>query len=336
MAKTQVGKFTLSMPEIGGMPQAIVAMEDDTRLPVALMLHGGPGEALTPSINELAYLEDRFVICLWDQRGAGKSYSADIPPKTTTVDKLVSDTVEVTRWLLQKYHRKKLVLFGYSWGSLLGILAAQKAPELYAAYIGVGQIANQMQSEQLAYALVLQRAESQGDAKAIKNLRKIGCPPYPEQEAMKRLMHGRKVFRKYNQSPGKQVSLASFFLKVFTCPFYTLRDKRNYFKAMMGGGKLFLEVMGIDLLHRAPRLEVPVYVMQGKYDLQTMPQIAEAYVDALEAPDKAFVLFEQSGHMPSDDEPEALKRKLESIVALKEPWLIPIRQSEQNSWNTPI
>lgn len=320
MAKTQIGKYTLSMPEIGGVPQAVITMQEDTHLPLALMLHGGPGEAMTPFIDQLSYLEDQFVICLWDQRGAGKSYSSSIPPETLTVEQMVSDTVEVTRWLLQKYNREKLVLFGFSWGSLLGVLAAQKAPNLYAAYIGVGQIANQQQSEQMAYDLVMQWAKNKGDKTSVNTLQKIGRPPYCVEETAKKLMRGRKVLRKYNQSPGKQPSIAGVFHAVFTCPFYTLRDKFNYFKAMMNGGKLFMEVMNISLPERVHRLEVPIHVMQGKFDLQTMPQVAEAYVSAIEAPDKSFTLFIRSGHMPTEDEPKALKQKLENISAIWEPW----------------
>ncbi len=39
----------------------------------------------------------------------------------------------------------------HSGGSIIGIQAAARAPELYYAYIGVGQMAYQLESENLVY-----------------------------------------------------------------------------------------------------------------------------------------------------------------------------------------
>ncbi len=303
MAKTRVGKYTVLKHNVGGVQQALLAADDDKNLPLALILHGGPGEAMAPFLSGLASLENKFTLCVWEQRGAGLSYSKTVPKSSMTIEQFVNDTVEVIEIVLKKYGRKKLYLIGFSWGSLLGILAAQKAPHLIEAYLGVGQIANQLKSEQEAFDLVLERAKKAGDKKSVDTLNEVGRPPYPEDGTMPALLKGRKIFRLYNETPGKKVSMAKFFASIYKCPFYTLGNKLNYFKALMGAGDLFLQVLKVNLFEQVPKLDIPVYVVNGKFDLQTMPQIASEYINALEAPYKEFFLFENAGHSAHEDEP---------------------------------
>ncbi|WP_372637282.1 alpha/beta fold hydrolase [Cohnella sp.] len=52
------------------------------------------------------------------------------------------------------------------------------------------------------------------------------------------------------------------------------------------------------------RLEIPCYFVMGKYDYMTSVRAARAYFETLEAPEKAFVLFEQSAHYPQFEETE--------------------------------
>ena len=64
---------------------------------------------------------------------------------------------------------------GHSWGSFIGIQAAARAPELYHAYIGVAQVANQLQSENLAYEVMLEQYKANGNAKMLRKLE--AAPP---------------------------------------------------------------------------------------------------------------------------------------------------------------
>jgi pimeloyl-ACP methyl ester carboxylesterase len=177
MANNQKLRYSVSRPVIGGAPQAVLTMDDDAARPVLLILHGGPGEAMAPFTQALSALEERFVVCLWEQRGAGLSYACGRTPEGLSLSRFVSDAVEVTEYLLKRFGRKKLVLMGFSWGSLVGILAASKAPSLYSAYIGVGQIADQRLSERDAYAQTLEKARRAGDQGSVAPLEKLGPPP---------------------------------------------------------------------------------------------------------------------------------------------------------------
>ncbi len=57
-----------------------------------------------------------------------------------TISQLISDTHELCLYLQERYQVKRIYLLGRSFGSLIGILTAQKYPELFYAYIGVGQL----------------------------------------------------------------------------------------------------------------------------------------------------------------------------------------------------
>jgi len=313
-------RYTVSRPVIGGVPQAVLTMSDDVSKPLLLIVHGGPGEPVTPFTDSLSGLEERFVVCLWEQRGAGMSYSGGKTPENMQVSQFVSDAVEVTKLLLKSFNREKLVLMGFSWGSLVGILAASKAPELYCAYIGVGQIADQLSSERDAYGMALDKAREAGDVKSVDFMNKIGPPPYLGKESMKILMKERTILRKYSDNPAGDVKIWDYILKIFSCPYYKLPDKINYFKGIKSAA-LFSEVLEIKVLDAAPSIMVPVYVMQGMHDMQTRPEYAKRLIERLYTPEKRFFAFENAGHSPLDDAPDEFYKALDSIDGISEPWI---------------
>ena len=142
------------------------------------MLHGEPGTGQIGFIRKFQQnLEQHFVIVKWDQRGAGLSYSPEIPLISMNIDQLVNDTIEITLYILRLFNRKKLHIVGHSWGTILGILAISQEPHLYKCYFGVSQIANVADSEKLSYMKVLEKAKQVGNYKAYIKLSKIGPPP---------------------------------------------------------------------------------------------------------------------------------------------------------------
>lgn len=131
--------------EINGAKLGMIIKGQDTSNPILLFVHGGPGMPeyfLTKDYP--TGLEEYFTVAWWDQRGAGLSYSSDINKEDMTIEQFVEDTIAVTNFLREKFGQEKIYLMGHSWGSFIAIEAAQKAPELYEAYIGVGQITNQI------------------------------------------------------------------------------------------------------------------------------------------------------------------------------------------------
>lgn len=303
------------------MPQVVVAPQNNPKRPLLLVLHGGPGATFVPLMDEFKILEPHFLVCQWEQRGAGKLYGGKKAPQPT-VEQLVEDTLAVARWLLHRYKRQKLCLMGFSWGSLLGVLAVHRAPQLFSAYVGVGQIANQLASEQGIYQFALQKARAARDQKTLQKLRQVGPPPYPAGEWTQKMMQYRRAAFRYSGCPCKPKLTMGYFLRaLLACPFYSLGDAMRALEGMKNGGALFLKALEIDLNQVAPVLEIPVAVVQGEYDLQTLPRVAADYVQRLQAPEKHFFLMDNTGHSPLQDAPTEVWKKLDGIGALKAPWL---------------
>ena len=148
--------------DINGVKQGMFIKSNDETNPVLLYLHGGmPDYFLTEKYP--TGLEEDFTVVWWEQRGSGISYSDDIPPETLNLEQMISDTLEMTNYLRQRFGKEKIYLMGHSGGTFIGIQAAARAPELYHAYIGVAQMSNQLKSEKLAYEYMLQQFKENGN-----------------------------------------------------------------------------------------------------------------------------------------------------------------------------
>jgi pimeloyl-ACP methyl ester carboxylesterase len=116
----------------------------------------------------------------WDQRGAGKTYAANDPKtlaSTITIEQMTQDAEEVVRYLQKHCEKRKIFLLGHSWGSVLGVALAQRYPEWFYAYLGVGQLINAQRNEEDGYKFALDQARSQHNAEAEHQL--LSIAPYP-------------------------------------------------------------------------------------------------------------------------------------------------------------
>jgi len=86
-------------------------------------LHGGPGGSSSPYVRRFCD-PDKFLMVLSDQRGAGKSKPyGEI--KENTTQNLVEDIERLRKHL----KLGKIILFGGSWGTTLGLAYAEAYPE---------------------------------------------------------------------------------------------------------------------------------------------------------------------------------------------------------------
>lgn len=67
-------------------------------------------------------------------------------------------------------------MLGHSWGSIVGLTLAQQRPEWLHAYIGMGQGIVGRESERRGWRFAMERALSDGNQEAIRELRSIA--PY--------------------------------------------------------------------------------------------------------------------------------------------------------------
>src|SRR5205085_6486016 len=100
------------------------------------------------------------------QRGAGKSADPAIPRSSMTVEQLMCDLDELVDAVRERLGADKVVIFGHSWGSVLGVLYAARFPEKVAAYVGSGQIGDWPAAEAGSYAYALTRRSAVAGAES--------------------------------------------------------------------------------------------------------------------------------------------------------------------------
>lgn len=297
---------------LGGVPQSVLIRGRSTAHPVLLFLHGGPGTSelgLVRAYN-MAALEQRFTVVVWDQRGAGKSFGARVPESGMTVEQLVADACELSEALCRRFNQERIYLVGHSWGSVLGALAAKRRPELFHAFVGVGQVVRVLEGERLSYAWALEQARRAGDARSVERLEAIGAPPYAG-DLRAKLMAQRAILARYGgEVYGNPRGAALLLLRaVLGAREYSWPDRTNVFRGVFASTRLLWpQILSIDLMQQAPRFEVPIYFLEGRHDHEAPAELAERYLDRLEAPRKALVWFERSAHLPNVEEPDAFNR----------------------------
>ena len=166
---------------IGGVDQWIYVRGQDAGNPILLFVHGGPASPMSAAMWEFQRpLEEYFTVVHWDQRGAGRTYLASDPEAirdTIHIARYVSDTIEVAEAIAREYHKAKVILVGHSWGTVLGMKAALARPDLFYAYVGIGQVINTRTNERLSFEYGLEQARKMHNEAAVKELESIA--PYP-------------------------------------------------------------------------------------------------------------------------------------------------------------
>lgn len=300
--------------KINGVKQGMFIQGKDSTKPVLLYLHGGiPDYFLTK--KHPTGLEDIFTVVWWDQRWAGTSYNANTKNEPITLQQLISDTQEVTHYLQKRFGQEKIYLMGRSGGSFIGMHVAAQAPELYHAYIGVGQMSNHFKSEKMAYEYMLKIYKEVRNSRMIRKLEASAVTDFiPDSYLALRdeAMHsiGIGTTREMNSI------ITGVFLPSLTCRDYTLREKINFWRAKARAGvhPLWDTIIATDLSEEVPKLDIPVYFFHGIYDYTVSYALAKEYFEKLKAPVKGFYTFEKSAHSPMFEEPERMLKILQQDV----------------------
>jgi pimeloyl-ACP methyl ester carboxylesterase len=296
---------------LGGIDQWVMVRGESVANPPLILLHGGPGLSETDLFRYYnAPLERSFTVVYWDQRGSGKSFDRAIPRSSMTVEQLLSDLDELVDAVCARVDKTKVALFGHSWGSALGVLYAARFPEKVAAYVGSGQIGDAAAGEAVSYAYALAEAQRLGKRRLVKKLRAIGPPPYGATEvftqraALARLEGGMRPKALWKM--GRAV-LASAESSLFDFR-RTMRGFRFTLDAMWS------EASRLDLTELVPVLQMPAFFFLGRNDHWVPAETSVRFIDALTAPSKRLVWFEESGHEPFVDEPGKFNALMAELV----------------------
>ena len=302
---------------LGGIEQWILIRGKDTSKPLLLWLHGGPGFSYMPWVElfQTRQLEANFVVVQWDQRGAGKSFSQSLSAEDLQVEKFISDTLELTNMLRERFNQEKIFLFGHSWGSALGFLTIMENSEPYYAYIAAAEAADWNRRQMMSYQWVLEQARKDNNTEVIQVLE--STQPF-DPTNMDHIAGKNQFLDLYRGGDLYTEGLWDRYLDyVFSGKSleYTSADVENFVPGMTFSQQVVVpQAMDYNLFRDFPVSLIPVHFFAGRHDHQTPGELAEEYYNFLEAPAKSFTWFENSGHSMIWDEVDKTTEELIKIA----------------------
>ena len=302
--------------KIGGIDQCLYIRGKDVENPILLFLHGGPGTPEMPLLYTFQYKwEDVFTVAHWDQRGTGKTYFAnDMKSVTPTIsfEQSLEDAWEVTQYLQRKYKKRKIVVLGYSWGSVLGTALVQTYPEAFSAYIGVGQVVNGAEGEEIGFKKAMDLAKAKKckrDIQILENLK-----PYPPSiYDSKKFVKLRKLQIKYGLAVGvDKRSILSYFFS----PYISIKELSYY---LIDPSNIQLNIMKYVMndyksSDYGVSYSMPIIYILGENDYQTPTSLAHKYFEKINAPIKKIFILSNAGHASMMDKPDEFSEILKNEV----------------------
>jgi pimeloyl-ACP methyl ester carboxylesterase len=315
---TPDGVQSLEAVTIGGIQQWISIRGADKANPILLFVHGGPGS--TEMGMAWAFQrpwEDIFTVVHWDQRGAGKTYRANDPETirpTLSFDRIAEDGAELIDLLTARFGKRKVVVVGHSWGSAVGLQMCLKRPGKVHAYVGVGQLIDGHENERVGYRNVMAAAKADNNAEAVRELQTIAPYPGPDPLPLAHMDMDRKWSIHYGGLTAYRRNADYYFHTLRLSPDYEPADL-SVFDAggLMSITTLLPQMMAVDF-RPVTETAFPVVMFMGRHDTTTPPEIAAAWLERLQAPEKAAVWFENSAHLIPIEEPGRVFLALAQVV----------------------
>ena len=273
--------------DIHGVPQVVRLFGDAPANPVLLILHG-PGFGYAALAPLFAPWAAGFTLAFWDQPGAGETAGVATASPSLSLERLARDGIAVAEALRARQPARALVAFGVSGGTVPGLMMARSRPDLFAAYVGSGQVVNWARQAELSYAMILARARAAGDAAAIAEIEAVGPPPWPDLAGdLVRGKYANALTERERQAladPAVQAAFAGL-------PADTRERATAAFAALKPGLEAFdAAALGLDF-------ELPLIVFQGAEDAYLVSSEVETWAAGLRAPSVTYVPIPGAGHM---------------------------------------
>ena len=313
---------------LGGIRQYIQIRGQDVRNPVILFLHGGPGNPTSClSYHYQKQLEQDYTLVNWDQRGCGRTFYAshgkDAP---VTCEQILADLHELVEYLCARFGKQKIILLGYSWGTVPGVLYAVRHPERLHCYLSVCQCVHILSGTVYAAAQVAARARLAGDTARAERL----------EEQIKAFSARKEQFSKDGflayaklrdatcayQKNADVKSLASYIRTGMLSPDSHLLDLRWKMRQMLLPHAYFAHEqplisylsMEFDLRRLAPDFQTPIYFLTADDDRICPADMIEDYYQRVRAPEKRFLRIPEQTHTVFFDKPEVFCSSVRSLL----------------------
>lgn len=291
--------------EINGDTQYLLVRGVDKQQPVLLFIHGGPGmPAMFLAHDFQRDLEEEFVVVHWDQRASGKSFKRTADQVQLSTSLLLSDMDVVIDYLRRTLGAQKVWVVGHSHGSYLGTLYARRHPEKVCAYIGAGQVVDGSRSE---HTRMLQEDFLRSQFEGLGFAADTVINDSNLEELL--FLTGSELYGETSYGP--------LLKSGFMAPEYSLFDVLNVARGSSFSSRTMVYDMPRDLPASEWGFDVPVAIIMGRHDMVTPTQLSRKYYERIEAPSKAWYLFEEASHFPHYEKPRPFT---ETLVELKNQW----------------
>jgi proline iminopeptidase len=264
------------------------------------VLHGGPGASCSPYMRRF-FDPEKFLIVLHDQRGCGKSKpSAEIRENTT--QNLVEDIEQL------RTHLKlgKIILFGGSWGTTLGLAYGETYPESVCGMILRGLFTATQEEIDYYYHGGVRTFFPDAYDELLAALPDPDRRPLPNyladliqsSDSTAQWQYG-KAWMRYEAKIGALQASPEFLLRLelktpaMAKGVYTLGLFENYYMAnrcFLEEGQLWRDLGKIR--------DIPIVLVNGRYDAICPP--VTAYRLHRELPKSTLVIAEGAGHWMGD------------------------------------
>ncbi|WP_339241867.1 alpha/beta hydrolase [Paenibacillus sp. FSL R5-0517] len=289
----------LEQIEINGAGHEVMIRGVDRSNPILIFVHGGPGCSEIPYVRKYQKeLEQHFTVVHYDQRGSGKSYHFFEDYSNLTTDVLVDDLLALSDVVSKELNQEKVILIGHSFGTYIGMKAAAKAPAQFHAYIGIGQMADTLQSELESMEYTLEQAKQAGNEADVEKLELVRGSIEQGNDLTPRIL-----LQKYGGAARLINENRDYISGFLLNPEYNGLDMIRFYSGMFSSQDILLrEAFDQNLPDIVDHLEIPSYFVMGKYDYMTTTNAARDYFKGLDAPIKDFVVFNESAHYPQFEE----------------------------------
>lgn len=291
---------------LGGARQVVNVRGADRDNPILVFVHGGPGAVEMPFAWAFQRpWEDVFTVVQYDQRGAGRSYPLNDPvalAPTMTPERYRDDAIELIELLKKRYGKRKVVLMGHSWGSIVGLSVAVKRPDLLYAYVGVGQGIDFREGEKAGMAWTRAKALAAGNKEAVAAIDALA--PYPQGDFTIAKADGwRKYAIPYGSLIYNKPDLKYYFQTPRLSPEYTAADVQAWGKGSEFSVTTLWPRLADVSFRGVHKMNVPIVFLLGRHDYTVPSPVAADWFAQVMAPSKTLVWLEHSAHMPMVEEP---------------------------------
>ncbi|HLJ52944.1 MAG TPA: alpha/beta hydrolase [Rhizomicrobium sp.] len=296
---------------LGGIPQWIQIRSNDRKNPVLLFVHGGPGSPVSPISSLMRTWEKYFTVVMWDQRDAGKTFVRNGPVREMSLPRVAQDGIELAQFLCRHLGKRKIIVLGHSWGTMVGLEMVVQRPDLFSAYVGTGQVVSIAEKESVIYARTMARLRATHDEDGIDKLAAIGTPPYPSEVQMR----VERSLSERSDIPSERDLLRNMIPIALVAPNWSLWDIYESLQASdYAEDATFSANASYDAKKFATDIRLPFFIINGALDHITPTDLAKHYFDQVRAPAKQFVVLNGAGHSAVLTEPDVFLHELVTRV----------------------